>query len=280
MRFILDKKVFQSLTFYLIAICAIFFIWDGIESFQSRRGIDDYPVTAEITPLQRVMLFDYPRAMSLLDQLAKEYDVHSMSELKAAPLDVQKKFYQISSMPIWAGIVNQALFHLPSAPVFEKIREGQIWRLFTPSLLHRDLLHILFNMAWLGLLGFQIEARLKKEKMILLILLLGIFSNVAQYLTGGPYFLGFSGVITGLAGFIWSRQKVAPEEGYPLPKSTLRLIFYFVLSMVLLGWAFLTLQALGITQFSFPIANTAHVVGGIFGMALGRMKFFRKRVIA
>ncbi len=274
------KSLLQLITIWTILLCTLLFLLDFTQSFKMGKSSSEAPVTTGITPLQRDLLFDYPENLSALDDMAKKYDIRSMEDLKKAPKEIQKRFYKMSATPVWPGIVNQALFHLPSAPLFEKIREGQVWRLFTPALLHRDMLHILFNMSWLWLLGIQIEERLKKGKMLFLILLLGIFSNVAQYLTGGPYFMGFSGVITGLAGFIWSRQRVAPEEGYPLAKATLQLIFYFVIAMVLLGWVFLTLQALSITRFSFPIANTAHVVGGIVGVILGRVNFFKVRAIA
>ena len=42
-------------------------------------------------------------------------------------------------------------------PLFEKIRQGELWRLFTPCILHRDFLHILFNMIWVWILVKQIE---------------------------------------------------------------------------------------------------------------------------
>ena len=41
---------------------------------------------------------------------------------------------------------------------------------------------------------------------------------------GGPYFLGFSGIITGMIGYILVRQKIAPWEGYNIPNA----VFYFI----------------------------------------------------
>jgi GlpG protein len=97
--------------------------------------------------------------------------------------------------------------------------------------MHSDFFHILFNMLWLWALGKQIEERLKKGKLCLLIIILSVVSNCCQYLVSGPYFLGFSAVIVGFAGFIWSRQIKAPWEGYPLQKTTLLFILLFVLAM-------------------------------------------------
>jgi murein DD-endopeptidase MepM/ murein hydrolase activator NlpD len=48
----------------------------------------------------------------------------------------------------------------------EKISQGQVWRLFTPCLMHRDFLHILFNMVWVWLLAKQVEERMRKFKML------------------------------------------------------------------------------------------------------------------
>ena len=40
-----------------------------------------------------------------------------------------------------------------------EIRHGEVWRLFTPMLVHMHFLHILFNMLWLRDLGSMVEAR-------------------------------------------------------------------------------------------------------------------------
>ena len=236
-----------------------------------------------ITPLQKHLLFDYPKSMELLDSFAQRYNIYSVEDLTEAPPSLQKQFDRLEIQPIWGGVVSEALFwsktkaFLPEAPMFEKIREGQVWRLFTPAVLHRDLLHILFNMGWILLLGLQIEKRIRAARILLLIILLGVFSNIAQYLMGGAYFLGASGVVVGLAGFIWSRQRRAPKELYPLQKSTALFIFYFVMVMALIGFIAFLLQALSILNITFPIANTAHISGGLVGLALGRCNFFARR---
>ena len=194
-----------------------------------------------VTPLQQALLYDYPDSIENLENFAIKHSLYSIEDLQAAPKGVQRKFLELESKPFWGGILTEWLVWtrtgklLPSAPMFEKIQQGQVWRLFTPTVLHRDLLHILFNMGWLLLLGSQIEKRIKALRFLLLIVILGVFSNTAQYLMGGPYFLGFSGVVVGLAGFIWSRQKVAWEEGYPLQRSTAMFIFYFVMIMAAIG---------------------------------------------
>ncbi len=269
-----------SFTTFFILICSVLFFWNSIEAEKIKHSKGKFSLLTGITPLQKGLLFDYPKSIELLESFAERHGIFSVEDLQAAAPSIQKQFERLEIQPFWSGAFSQGLFwmhtrsFLPSAPMFEKIREGQVWRLFTPSLLHRDLLHLLFNMGWLLLLGLQIEKRIGGLRTVALIVLIGVFSNIAQYLMGGPYFLGFSGVVIGLAGFIWSRQKIKPNEEYPLQRSTALFIFYFVLVMALIGLLAFILQALSILNFTFPIANTAHISGGLAGLALGRWDFF------
>jgi GlpG protein len=177
----------------------------------------------------------------------------------------------------WRGLLP--FFHSGRAGplvLFAKIREGELWRLFTPCLLHADFLHILFNMAWLLLLGKQIEEKIRPLKMAMLILTIGILSNTAQYLMSGPSFLGFSGVIVGMATFIWMRQRKAPWEGYATSRTTLYFLLLFVLAMCVLEGLALVLHAFSVFEISPAIANTAHITGGLCGLLLGQFSFFAR----
>ena len=111
----------------------------------------------------------------------------------------------------------------------------------------------------------------------LLMLIIGVISNTAQYLMSGPFFLGYSGIITGLAGYIWVRQKKAPWEGYPLPRSTLIFLMVFIFGMAILGVVDFVLQKNGIRFFPIRLANTAHIVGLFTGAALAFVPYFYKR---
>ena len=101
-------------------------------------------------------------------------------------------------------------------------------------------------------------------------------SNVLQYFMSGPYFLGYSGIVVGMAGFIWMRQRQAPWEGYPLQRMTLMFILLFVVAMFALEFVAFLLQLAHVISFAPNIANTAHVVGGLAGALLGKLKFFRR----
>ena len=189
----------------------------------------------------------------------------------------------------WPGYYN-LLLSSPSlttlktfTPPFKAFLENEWWRLFTPCLLHSNILHLFFNMLWLVLLGNQIEWHLGKRKYILVLLLLGVFSNTCQYLVSGAAFLGFSGVISGLFTFIWFRQKLAAWEGYMLAPATALFLTIFLLGMAALeAFSFFSiiLNNHGIIPFSVPsngVANTAHLSGALLGIALAKWNFFRQR---
>ena len=132
-------------------------------------------------------------------------------------------------------------------------------------------------MLWLFILGRQIEERVGKFRYLLLSLIIGVGSSVAQYLMSGPFFLGYSGIITGMVGFIWMRQKIAPWEGYPLQKPVIIFITVFVLAMLALEIILMTLQFFHVVEINATIANTAHIIGALMGMALARLPFFERR---
>jgi GlpG protein len=274
-----------TLSNFILVLCVFLFIWNSTEEMKVVKEKGALALQIGLTPLQQELLFDYPYAFQVLEKSLEAYPLKSFKDLNELPPEAQEMFLKADAIPSWKGIFDVMLHwdsqgwkYLKTVPMFEKIKQGEVWRFFTPCLLHRDFLHILFNMAWLWILGKQIEDRLKKWKMVLLILIIGIVSNVVQYLISGPYFLGFSGVVVGMVGFIWMRQKKAPWEGYPLQKGIIVFMVVFVGSMFILEIFSLTLQLFSVTNLSANIANTAHIVGGLVGMLLGRFHFFARGI--
>jgi GlpG protein len=229
------------------------------------------------------MLYDYPKIYELTDKLIKLYGVEKLQSPETLPPEGQIILKEIQSIPHWQGYYDQFLAHFQGkavqpavAPMFEKIREGEVWRLFTPALLHTDFLHILFNMLWLLILGKQLEERLNPRRYMLLILIIGIFSNTCQYLMGGSNFMGFSGVVCGMVAFIWTRQKIAPWEGYPLERSSSAFVLYFILALLAIQMVSFYMEARHNTSISPGIANTAHITGALMGALLALTPFFKK----
>ena len=144
-----------------------------------------------------------------------------------------------------------------------EIRGGEFWRLLTPAFVHIDLLHLLFNVLCLMSLGSMIEARLGTGRLGFLIVVLGVFSNLAQYYQMSPYFNGFSGVNYGLFGYIWVRGMTDPRSGLALSSQT-------TIMMVL--WFFLCLAGI------IPgVANMAHAAGLGLGLVWGFLDGLRGR---
>lgn len=275
------QRSLSLLTNAVIVLCAFLFIWNNVEEAQILKEKGVLGVQIAFTPLQETLAFDYPRAYQALQKTVTELPLIDYKEWKEVPEPQKALLQQAETIPSWKGLYpfyttvkTEGWQSASEVPLFEKIKEGELWRLFTPCLLHRDFLHILFNMIWVWILLKPIEARLSKLKICLMILLLGIVSNTAQYLMSGPNFMGFSGVVVGLAGYIWVRQKVAPWEGHPVQKATLLFLFFFVLAMFVLEVVMFSLKVFSVVQITPVIANTAHIVGGLCGLGLGRVSFF------
>lgn len=138
-----------------------------------------------------------------------------------------------------------------------EISHGEFWRLLTPVFVHFTPLHLLFNMLWLLDLGSMIEARRGTGRLGLLVIVIGIGSNLAQYWWGGagPAFNGMSGVVYGLLGYIWMKGKFDPASGlYLHPHTVAMMLIWFFLCLT--GWV--------------PrVANMAHAAGLSLGIAWG-----------
>lgn len=140
--------------------------------------------------------------------------------------------------------------------------DGQYWRLFTPALMHASvagpmgwlgILHIVFNMMWLKDLGTIFERFHSTWLLALVVLLSAVISNTLQFVMVGPLFVGMSGVVYALFGYLWFRGKFDPWAGYRLPQQ----LVVWMLVWFAFGW------------FGNFIANWAHAGGLIVGAILG-----------
>jgi len=136
-----------------------------------------------------------------------------------------------------------------------EILNGQVWRLFTPIVIHFGILHIAFNMVWLYQLGSAIEQHHSIKRMAVLVLIISVTSNLAQFLWSGPMFGGMSGVVYGLLGYVWIQGKFNPRAGIGLDRNIAIMMFvWFVVC-----W-------LGLVG---NIANMAHTIGLVAGIIIG-----------
>ncbi len=126
------------------------------------------------------------------------------------------------------------------------------WRLIGPVFLHFSVLHIVFNLLWWWVLGTQLERMFGTTSLVIMFLVSGVASNLAQLLVSGPNFGGLSGVVYALFGFVWWIGWLRPQWGIGLPRN----LVLFLLAWLVLGYA----DILWVNM-----ANEAHLFGLISG---------------
>lgn len=157
-----------------------------------------------------------------------------------------------------------------AGPPLAEVRAGEVWRLITPIFLHFGLLHLIFNMLMLLALGGRVEGAQGPGRLLALVLLFGVLSNLGEYFFDwsfgrglryeiGVNFGGMSGVLYGLFGYLWMCGRSDPEGPLHLPPDTV---------VILLGWFVLCLFGAFDTETT-RIANVAHAVGLVAGVGVG-----------
>jgi len=150
------------------------------------------------------------------------------------------------------AVSGQVIFALPT---------GEYWRLVTPIFLHFSILHIVFNTLWLWDLGRRVEKLQGSLRMLALVLLIGMGSNIIQAMFAQvSIFGGMSGVIYGLLGYAWVWSGLRPEKSLGVPAGVISIMLIWLVACML-GVA----ELLG----AGAVANAAHLGGLIMGLILG-----------
>lgn len=131
----------------------------------------------------------------------------------------------------------------------------QLWRWVSHAFLHFSLLHILFNLMWWWYLGGAIEKRLGSGKLFTILLISALLSGCMQAKLSGIWFGGLSGVVYALMGYCWLRGERDPQSGLYLERG----LIVFALLWLVAGYY-------GI--FGMALANTAHLIGLLVGLAM------------
>lgn len=165
-------------------------------------------------------------------------------------------------MPGWGGFIKQwfsimAYQYIDNRMVYnrseplDEVLHGQVWRLITPIFLHFGIMHILFNMLWLKMLGGAVEAVEGTGRLALHVLLYAIAGNVFQLFLTAPNFGGMSGVNYGLFAYVWLVGKYSNDQRYYIDPLNLGLMLFWFFAC-LFGW--------------IPnVANGAHGAGLVLG---------------
>jgi rhomboid protease GluP len=138
------------------------------------------------------------------------------------------------------------------ARINDFIRAGQIWRLFTPALLHGSIPHIFFNMYALYSLGTGLERHFGRDRFLLLYVLGAFTGNVTSFLFTNGYSVGASTAIFGLIGaeavFLIQNRKMFAGQ---FSRAIGNVVFVILINLFLVG--------------SLPgIDNWGHI-GGLIG---------------
>lgn len=270
-------------TLYILIICSLLLFFSTLTAPAVKSLPPHLPAMPIFSsPLEKELIYDYPQAYEIVDQLMATYGSEPLQNPDSLPPQGKKLFQKFLDTPYWQGIYPKFVHHYQNsnepwefnAPLFEKIGQGQIWRLFTPCMLHAGLFHLFFNMIWLVVIGKQIEQRIGKMRYLLFIVFTAIISNTAQYVMSGPDFVGFSGVLCAMLAFVWQRQRSAAWEGYHLQQGTISFVAFFILFMLALQIGSFFLEANGSQTFAVSIANTAHLTGALAGYILAHFSFF------
>ena len=174
------------------------------------------------------------------------------SSLARRPLTTGLGVAAIATTVLWeSGVSIEALTMAPEALGTEP------WRLFTSALPHVGLVHLVFNVYWLAILGGAIEERCGARATAALLLLTAAGSASLEHalFSGG---VGLSGIGYGLFGFTWvaARRRVAFED--VMDRAT--------------AWAFIAWFVICcVTTWTgvFVVGNAAHAGGCALGMLAG-----------
>lgn len=153
------------------------------------------------------------------------------------------------------GAIYSYLFYWP--PLFQA---GEYWRLITPMFGHFGMAHLGMNMLALFSLGKIVEAKTSTIFYITLTILLSICATLAQDIFTDHQWrsLGYSGVIYGLFGYGWIRDRCDPWSNINMPSQWVRsALTFFVICWVLTSANMMS------------IANWAHTGGLLAGMGMG-----------
>ena len=144
---------------------------------------------------------------------------------------------------------------------FSSFWQNDIYRWWSPALIHLSLMHIVMNSFWWWVLAKEIELNDGHMPLIILTLILAIGAGFAQYLAVGPYFAGLSGVTYGLMGWVWGRQyryRTAPMPRYQLPSWLFPFMMVSMVVIMMFDGAFGGLN----------IGHESHIAGALFGVVI------------
>lgn len=126
---------------------------------------------------------------------------------------------------------------------------------FTASFSHFESSHLVMNLATWLITAVPVE-RYRRADLLILLVIAGVSGNVAQYLVHGGNFLGLSGVVYGLVGYLCWLQYVRKKLNFGFPNG---FFAFFLLYLVITPF---------IPLFDW-LAHEVHLGGFVAGCVIG-----------
>ncbi len=95
---------------------------------------------------------------------------------------------------------SEALLTLGAKATARLIEDGELWRLFTANFLHRNLIHLGFNLFAFVCIGTVLEGVYRRGDVLLLIVFSGVCTMGLSALLTDPVTVGASGIVFGCLG--------------------------------------------------------------------------------
>lgn len=148
----------------------------------------------------------------------------------------------------------------PAEHWLPEVMAGEVWRLFTPVLLHFGWIHLLCNSLMILSVGSLLEARLGSGYLFGFVLVTAVLPNLAEFwVTNHLMFGGLSGVTFAMSGYAWLRGRYDPGSGIGLePQSVTMMGVFFVLCWLEYFRVLGDYSLLGIGR---NVANVVHTAG-------------------
>lgn len=155
-------------------------------------------------------------------------------------------------------VTREVLLSLGAKARARILEDGEAWRLLAANLLHRDLVHLSFNLFALLNVGTVLEGVYRRGDYVLLLVVSGLCTMLTSAVMSGPVTVGASGLVFGALGcavvFGWRYHDVLP----------LRYRMYF--GVVVVGYA-AAMFYLGLRSPSTD--NWGHAGGLLAGSFMG-----------
>jgi membrane associated rhomboid family serine protease len=138
------------------------------------------------------------------------------------------------------------------------VAEGQLWRLWTVTLVHADFLHLGFNMYALYLAGPLVEQIYGSPRMVLVYLVAAAGASIASFaVSEGRVVVGASGAIFGLFGVLFAASRMHLPMLDRRGRAIIGQVGFLIVINIIIGFSIVSVD------------NWAHLGGLATGLLLG-----------